>query len=433
MINEPIKISFLGEASALKLQNSSGDKKARIQILGLGESNSQYSIFVNSTKIEANQPQLNWLDKKRNLVILSVQDSTGNEGFIKVNASSLRKRFHIEKKIFNDFSRKNSGNVTHLIKPKLPSSEKKLEKSDSSDILKKAHQLRKNPIENFTISNNWKHSISNVEASSRLGWCSIINGENCGLSGQILYTHQNSKDHGTNLTKAFKHVLHANDVLFNWANYYKETYKLNDNPSFDQSKLKDLSEEEKNKIFTIEEHWGERYYIVHDVEKYKALLGSPDQLKGEYISCYYAADAEELRLRLGVEKADFDEYRKNHNGDMTGLINACKTSSKDAQPEYHGPINSEGKREGVGKLFYPNGRIFEGNFVDGKKEGVGKEYFQTLKLFSSPRSYHRELIYKGNYKNDQFHGEGEWRDKNEKKIGTFKDGQFVKGKTIPNK
>lgn len=61
---------------------------------------------------------------------------------------------------------------------------------------------------------------------------------------------------------------------------------------------------------------------------------------------------------------------------------------------YIGNIDSNCNRSGIGKLFYINGDIYEGKFIDNKINGYGKYYFKS------------ENYYEGEFKNELKHGKG---------------------------
>ncbi|MBS4168205.1 hypothetical protein [Parachlamydia sp. AcF125] len=96
-----LPIEFLGLATAEKIihpERSLGKLHNRIVFQGLN--NSRYFIRIHSKLIISNAPpKLNFFERRR-IVLLKVKDPLGQEGYLKVNANSLRKRFSIAKRAF---------------------------------------------------------------------------------------------------------------------------------------------------------------------------------------------------------------------------------------------------------------------------------------------------------------------------------------------
>ena len=86
---------------------------------------------------------------------------------------------------------------------------------------------------------------------------------------------------------------------------------------------------------------------------------------------------------------------------------------------YEGGLNDKQQKEGKGRLYYPNGDIYDGYFKNDKREGEGKLYFKLGGLHEYAGGW-----YDGNFKDDLMDGPGELFDKNGVMI--FK-GEFEKG------
>ena len=86
--------------------------------------------------------------------------------------------------------------------------------------------------------------------------------------------------------------------------------------------------------------------------------------------------------------------------------------------KYDGEMK-EGKYEGYGKYFYPEGKlVYEGEFKNGNFNGYGKYFYRdgTLK-------------YEGYWKDDRFNGKGRVNyGKDNFREGIFEDGIFITGK-----
>ena len=89
---------------------------------------------------------------------------------------------------------------------------------------------------------------------------------------------------------------------------------------------------------------------------------------------------------------------------VSELVEEQRGSTTDGR-DYVGKVNRDGQLHGQGKLTYPDGRVYEGNFQNGKYHGTGK--------LTLPDGYVQE----GNFQNGELHGmgkdadyEGEWID-----------------------
>ena len=62
---------------------------------------------------------------------------------------------------------------------------------------------------------------------------------------------------------------------------------------------------------------------------------------------------------------------------------------------YEGELNKSGEREGRGKLFFPNGSYFEGNWLKDRYHGYGRH----IEAF-------RDIVYEGYFESGLKQGEG---------------------------
>ena len=65
------------------------------------------------------------------------------------------------------------------------------------------------------------------------------------------------------------------------------------------------------------------------------------------------------------------------------------------ESKYIGSVNIKGQKEGEGKLYFPSGGFYIGNFYKDFMHGYGKLYYPSGKI-----------AYEGTCKYDKFHGNG---------------------------
>ena len=89
---------------------------------------------------------------------------------------------------------------------------------------------------------------------------------------------------------------------------------------------------------------------------------------------------------------------------------------------------------GRGRAKYPNGDIYEGEFVHGKRTGRGTYYYQAGHVYMGKwltnmkdgfgeMRYKNKTVYRGNFQNSQRHGEGKIKYNN----GDYYSGQWKYG------
>lgn len=74
------------------------------------------------------------------------------------------------------------------------------------------------------------------------------------------------------------------------------------------------------------------------------------------------------------------------------------------------------KRQGHGRLFFPDGRVYEGEFINDKRQGVGTIKWPDLREYT------------GEFLNDKMHGNGVYQQGSEKFEGVFENGKFLREK-----
>src|ERR1700722_12319887 len=120
---DPIKVSFsVGDALPLTgPEKSAGKSKTRVQVLGLDDTIKEFAIAILPSKDKPHaQPKFTIMDKLRGVVLLKVQGNGESDSYyIKVNASSLRKRFGITKDEFSTAVKTGGGDVTELVSAKI--------------------------------------------------------------------------------------------------------------------------------------------------------------------------------------------------------------------------------------------------------------------------------------------------------------------------
>jgi len=72
---------------------------------------------------------------------------------------------------------------------------------------------------------------------------------------------------------------------------------------------------------------------------------------------------------------------------------------------------------GDGKLYYSNGNLYEGSFLNGKKFGNGSFFWKST-----------GVIYKGKWNDDKIHGEGELKNHD----GSVRKLRYYHGEIVKN-
>ncbi len=121
---------------------------------------------------------------------------------------------------------------------------------------------------------------------------------------------------------------------------------------------------------------------------------------------------------------------QNYLTELQNFVNAIgKDSAQDKSGSYSGPRDSNGQPNGVGKMIYDGGSVYEGQFLHGLKNGKG--------IYTWPNGNK----YEGEWKDNKMDGkgiynwpdgkryEGEWKDgnMNGKGIKTWPDGTRYEG------
>lgn len=122
-----------------------------------------------------------------------------------------------------------------------------------------------------------------------------------------------------------------------------------------------------------------------------------------------------------------------------------ETYDLDDGAKYTGALNPKtGLMEGKGVYAYPDGAIYEGEFVKSKFQGQGRRTFPSGEMYEGEfkndkyngfgtLNFADGSYYKGNFKNDKFSGEGEFVDADGTTMrGMFKAGKFLgEPETVP--
>ena len=75
-----------------------------------------------------------------------------------------------------------------------------------------------------------------------------------------------------------------------------------------------------------------------------------------------------------------------------------------------------GKRNGAGRMYYPDGSMYEGNWNDNQRNGAGMY------------RYKNKDVYNGNWQNDARHGQGTYQYNSKAQKGTVFTGNWMNGK-----
>ena len=86
---------------------------------------------------------------------------------------------------------------------------------------------------------------------------------------------------------------------------------------------------------------------------------------------------------------------QNYLAELQNFVNAIsKDSAQDKSDSYSGPRDFKGQPNGLGKMIYDYGSIYEGQFLHGLKNGKG------ILIMSNGNKY------EGEWKDDNMHGKG---------------------------
>ncbi len=128
----------------------------------------------------------------------------------------------------------------------------------------------------------------------------------------------------------------------------------------------------------------------------------------------------------------------NHKGETLYGLGECLLlpcdyqwigfGDKDTQPKYQGQVK-DGKPNGLGVIFDPNGSKYVGSWMNGEQNGQGTETFPNGEK------------YVGEYKDGKPNGQGTFNSGGSKYVGEYKDGlpngqgthTFVKGDFVGEK
>ena len=141
----------------------------------------------------------------------------------------------------------------------------------------------------------------------------------------------------------------------------------------------------------------------------------------------HTGNGEKVETGLEDEENDEEEFKSGEFRDQNGWV-------------YYGEWIHD-KRHGKGKLYDENGHlVFDGQFVSNVVNGAGQHYYTSTMMggsdfkgtfvdgrkegFGTLTYRDGTVLYKGIYKKDQWHGEGEWQDL----YGTWYKGEFENGR-----
>lgn len=84
-----------------------------------------------------------------------------------------------------------------------------------------------------------------------------------------------------------------------------------------------------------------------------------------------------------------------------------------------------GKPDGYGKIYFPNGELFEGEFIDGKAAGPGRYFYQTGAYYEGNVD-DNQARGQGKYHSDEISFEGTWED-SKPRVGAYQlsNGIFI--------
>lgn len=116
-------------------------------------------------------------------------------------------------------------------------------------------------------------------------------------------------------------------------------------------------------------------------------------------------------------EGDFNGEKQKHGQGVYTWVEADEDEGFKKIASYEGSY-ADGKKNGVGKMVFPNGDVYHGEWKDNKMEGEGTYTYAKTKD-----------IYSGTWVNNKKQGEGcyEYGEDSSKLQGTWENGSFVSG------
>ena len=193
--------------------------------------------------------------------------------------------------------------------------------------------------------------------------------------------------------------------------YFLPTPKIDDLNKYEKLKNKKICilqfpkggvlQKSNNKIIDVDLY---KYELYYNAETDFGSSGSP----------IFLANTKEV---IGIHKQKYIHTGYNIGNFLIPIIESLRNDRQYVEKFiikgneiYEGEINRNNMREGFGKIIYKNGCYYIGKWLNDKKYGIGVEYNDR-----------NMIIYKGEFANNEYDGEGTYYEKGKKYKGHWEN------------